>query len=203
MVIQWNLRIKDTLGSATLSSVERLSFSWRLKMYYCYGKGDQKSVPCREVVPFSEGPLSEVPLYCPNCQLAKKVGKLESKSKHGMCSCLSCVYTIRIWTCSTKLSSIEDLISYYNGGWSNSIPYSQGFFISYQFFFLLLRQVFSFFYEYDNQKGCIFPEVEDEVNGGCKSWIYVYLLPIGIPVAAVIIIFIAVCCYFCLFHIKE
>ncbi len=24
--LQWNLRIKDTLGSATLSSVERLSF---------------------------------------------------------------------------------------------------------------------------------------------------------------------------------
>ncbi len=32
-------------------------------MYYCYGKGVQKSVLCREVVPFSEGPLSEVSLY--------------------------------------------------------------------------------------------------------------------------------------------
>ncbi len=32
-------------------------------MYYCYGKVVQKSVPCREVVPFLEGPLSEVPLY--------------------------------------------------------------------------------------------------------------------------------------------
>ncbi len=32
-------------------------------MYYCYGKGVQESVLCREVVPFSEGPLSEVPLY--------------------------------------------------------------------------------------------------------------------------------------------
>ncbi len=42
--IQWNLRIKDTLGSATLSSVERLSFSQRLKMYYCYGKGVQQSI---------------------------------------------------------------------------------------------------------------------------------------------------------------
>ncbi len=55
-VLQWNLH---TLGSATLSSVERLSFSRRLIMYYCYGKGDQRSIPCREVVP-----LSEVPLYC-------------------------------------------------------------------------------------------------------------------------------------------
>ncbi len=35
-------------------------------MYYCYGKGVQKSVLCREVVPFSEGPLSEVPLYTRN-----------------------------------------------------------------------------------------------------------------------------------------
>ncbi len=46
-------------------------------MYYClYGKGVQKNVLCREVVPFSEGPLSEVPtvnmipqcvLYCRGC----------------------------------------------------------------------------------------------------------------------------------------
>ncbi len=28
-----------------------------------YGKGVQRSVLCREVSPFSEGPLSEVPLY--------------------------------------------------------------------------------------------------------------------------------------------
>ncbi len=34
-------------------------------MYYCYWKGVQKSVLCREVVPFSEGPLSEVPLKGP------------------------------------------------------------------------------------------------------------------------------------------
>ncbi len=54
---------KDTLGSAISSSVGRLSLSRRLKMYYCYGKGVQKSVLCREVVPFSEGPLSEVLLY--------------------------------------------------------------------------------------------------------------------------------------------
>ncbi len=32
-------------------------------MYYCYGKGIQESVLCKEVFPFSEGPLSEVPLY--------------------------------------------------------------------------------------------------------------------------------------------
>ncbi len=30
---------------------------------HCYGKGVQKSVLSREVVPFSEGPLTEVPLY--------------------------------------------------------------------------------------------------------------------------------------------
>ncbi len=53
--IQWNLWIKDTLGSTTLSSVERLSFSRQLKMYYCYGKEVQKSVLCREVVPFLGG----------------------------------------------------------------------------------------------------------------------------------------------------
>ena len=32
-------------------------------MSYCYGKGVQKCVLCWEAVPFSEGPLSEVPLY--------------------------------------------------------------------------------------------------------------------------------------------
>ncbi len=63
-----NSLIRDTVeplnkGHLTLSSVGRLSLSQRLKMYYCYGKGVQKSVLCREVVPFSEGPLSEVPLY--------------------------------------------------------------------------------------------------------------------------------------------
>ncbi len=36
-------------------------------VYMCYGKGVQKSVLCREVFPFSEGPLSEVPLYNENC----------------------------------------------------------------------------------------------------------------------------------------
>ncbi len=46
MELQWNLRIKDTL-----SSIE--SF-----LEGTMGKG----VLCREVVPFSEGPLPEVPL---------------------------------------------------------------------------------------------------------------------------------------------
>ncbi len=32
-------------------------------MYYCYGKGVQKGILCTEVVPFPEGPLSEVLLY--------------------------------------------------------------------------------------------------------------------------------------------
>ena len=32
-------------------------------MNYCYGKRVQKSVLCWEVVPISEGPISEVPLY--------------------------------------------------------------------------------------------------------------------------------------------
>ncbi len=40
-------------------------------MYYCYGKGVQKNVLCREVVPFSEGPLSEVPL-CWGCYYLPK-----------------------------------------------------------------------------------------------------------------------------------
>ena len=32
-------------------------------MYWCNGKGVLRCVLCREVVPFLEGPLSEVPLY--------------------------------------------------------------------------------------------------------------------------------------------
>ena len=63
MGVQWNLRIKDTLGPAILSTVEKFSSSQRLKMNYCYRKGVQKCVLCWEVVPFSEDPLSEVPLY--------------------------------------------------------------------------------------------------------------------------------------------
>ena len=49
MLLQWNLQIKDTLGPAILSSVERLSSSWRLKMNYCYGKGVQNCILCLEV----------------------------------------------------------------------------------------------------------------------------------------------------------
>ena len=57
--VQWNLRIKDTLGPVVLSYVERLSSSRRLKMNDCYEKGVQNCVLCWEVVPFSEGPLSK------------------------------------------------------------------------------------------------------------------------------------------------
>ena len=55
-----NSDIKDTLRPAILSLVERMS-SFRIN--YCYGKGVQKCVLCWEVIPFSEGLLSEVPLY--------------------------------------------------------------------------------------------------------------------------------------------
>ncbi len=58
-----NLRVKDTLGTTILSLVGRLSSFRKLKMYYKYTFGDMGSVLCREVVPFSEGPLLEVPLY--------------------------------------------------------------------------------------------------------------------------------------------
>ena len=46
-----------------------ISYSKCDQMYDCSGKGVQKCVLCREVVPFSEGPLSEVPLYSrtPKC----------------------------------------------------------------------------------------------------------------------------------------
>ena len=55
--IQQNLSAKDTLGLAVLSSVERLSYSRRLQMNYCNGKGVQKGSLCWEAVPFSEVPL--------------------------------------------------------------------------------------------------------------------------------------------------
>ena len=65
--IQRNLRIKDTLGPATLSFVERLSSSRRLKLYqHCRERiiWDRQLCPLyREVCPLSECPLSEVPLY--------------------------------------------------------------------------------------------------------------------------------------------
>ena len=44
-------------------------------MYWCNGKGVLRCVLCREVVPFSEGPLSEVPLYV--CNLTG--GKIDIK----------------------------------------------------------------------------------------------------------------------------
>ena len=61
--VQWN---QDTLGPVILSLVGRLSFLGSLKCISTMGKitfGDMKGVPCREVVPFSECPLSEVLLY--------------------------------------------------------------------------------------------------------------------------------------------
>ena len=50
-------------GPAILSSVARLSSSQWLKVNYCYGKGFQNGVLCWKVVPFSEGPQSDFPLY--------------------------------------------------------------------------------------------------------------------------------------------
>ena len=60
--LQWNLRTKDTLGLIVLSLVERLSLSRRLNNTLKYEHGAATSVLCREVVPISEGSLSEVPL---------------------------------------------------------------------------------------------------------------------------------------------
>ena len=56
--LQWNLRIKDTLGPAILLLVERLSSS------------QSERVSFVEIVPFSEGPLSEGPL--------DSIGKMKS-----------------------------------------------------------------------------------------------------------------------------
>ena len=62
--LKWNLQIKDTLEPAIiLSFVEKVSSSRILKTNYCYRKGVRKGVLCWEVVPFSEGPLSEVKVY--------------------------------------------------------------------------------------------------------------------------------------------
>ena len=52
-VIQGDLSIKDTLGPAILSTVERLSTLQRWKMYYYIGKstfGALERVLCREVI---------------------------------------------------------------------------------------------------------------------------------------------------------
>ena len=61
-VLQWSLRVKDTLGLAMLSFVGRLSPSQRFEMYSSYGNSTLKSVLYREVIPFTEGSLLEVPL---------------------------------------------------------------------------------------------------------------------------------------------
>ena len=37
ITIQWNLRIRDTLGAGPLSLIRRLSLSRRLKIHYIYG----------------------------------------------------------------------------------------------------------------------------------------------------------------------
>ena len=71
-MIQWNLRIKDTLGtinSAVLSFIERLSSFRGSKCTKTIGHvifGTSNDVLCRGLlysVPISEGPLSDVPLY--------------------------------------------------------------------------------------------------------------------------------------------
>ena len=54
---------RNTMGPAILTLVGRLSSFRKLKMYCIYSFGDIASVLCRVVVPFSEGPLLEVPLY--------------------------------------------------------------------------------------------------------------------------------------------
>ena len=50
------------LRERIMSSVGRLSLSWRFKMDYCSRKEVQNCVLSSEVVTFSEGPLLEVPL---------------------------------------------------------------------------------------------------------------------------------------------
>ena len=61
---KWNPQIRDTLGPVILSFTKRLSCSRGLKMIYtvlllawC------PEECCREIIPFSEGPLSKVPLH--------------------------------------------------------------------------------------------------------------------------------------------
>ncbi len=66
MYVHWNLRTKDTLGPTILSTIERSS-SFLIRLFLLLLWDIMRtlwlwSVLCREVVPFSEGPLSEVPL---------------------------------------------------------------------------------------------------------------------------------------------
>ncbi len=66
------------------------------KMYYCYGgKGVLKSVLCREVVPFSEGPLPEVPLYFTNLNWHQQVRVHASFILRVHCS-RTCLYSCLI-----------------------------------------------------------------------------------------------------------
>ncbi len=68
--VQWNLQIKNTLHG---------NRHFDLRVFKCIstiGKlilGDMIGVPCREVVPFSEGPLSEVPLYSNYIQVVHNI----------------------------------------------------------------------------------------------------------------------------------
>ncbi len=57
-IIQWSLRIKDTLGPAILSTIESCPLLGGLREMIILGHYSS-----REAVLFSEGPLSEVPLY--------------------------------------------------------------------------------------------------------------------------------------------
>ena len=59
-------------------------------MNYRYGKGVQKSALCWEVVPFSEGPLLEVPLYIDTffgtlLMSAQRVKNCRTVQQLGMC----------------------------------------------------------------------------------------------------------------------
>ena len=67
-VIQWTLFMKDALGPAYLSTVERLSTLQRCEMYLHYRKAHGvKSVLCREVisiVSFNRGATLCVDLEC-------------------------------------------------------------------------------------------------------------------------------------------
>ncbi len=65
-IIQWNLRIKDTLGPCGhfIHYREAVLFSEVWKSIVAMESGTSRTVLSREAVLFAEGPLSEVPLYC-------------------------------------------------------------------------------------------------------------------------------------------
>ena len=64
-----------------VSFVERLSLSQRVpyQRFHCISMVLQLSVLCREVVPISEGPLSEVPLHSATSVYISKQETLGSK----------------------------------------------------------------------------------------------------------------------------